>query len=165
MKLSRLIDYAIWAALAGVFVLVLMRKNSGPDTGQAAAPIDLPLLVKNGRFRLEDQRGKPVLVEMFASWCGACRRAAPAFADAYRDHGEKVRFVGVMLDDDAQSARQTVQNWDIPYDVALDNGGVARAYKVELLPTTVLIDANGVVRRVWTGAPSRSQLESWLAEL
>jgi thiol-disulfide isomerase/thioredoxin len=165
VKLSRLVDYAIWAALAGVFALVLMRKSSGPDTGQAAAPIDLPLLAKDGRFRLQQERGKPVLVELFASWCGACRRAAPAFADAYRDHGGRVRFVGVMVDDDADSARKAVQSWGIPYDVALDDGGVARAYKVELLPTIVLIDDKGMVRRVWTGVPSRSQLESWLTEL
>jgi len=165
VKLSRLVDYAIWAALAGVFVLVLMRKSSGPDTGQTAAPIDLPLLVKDGRFRLDQEPGKPVLVELFASWCGACRRAAPAFADAYQDHGQRVRFVGVMVDDDADAARQAVQSWNIPYDVALDNGGVARAYKVELLPTVVLIDGQGMVRRGWTGAPSRSQLETWLTEL
>ncbi|HVJ19746.1 MAG TPA: TlpA disulfide reductase family protein [Polyangiaceae bacterium] len=165
MKVSKLVDYAIWAALAGVFVLVLMRRSSGPDTGHAAAPIDLPLLLKDGRFRLDQQRGKPVLVEMFASWCGACRRAAPAFADAYQDHGKRVRFVGIMIDEDAETARRAAQSWEIPYDVALDDAGVARAYKVELLPTVVLIDGQGVVRRVWTGAPSRSQLENWLTEL
>ena len=76
-----------------------------------------------------------------------------------------MRFVGVMVDDDANAARQAVRSWDIPYDVALDTGGVAQAYKVELLPTVVLIDDKGVVRRVWTGAPSRSQLETWLTEL
>lgn len=165
MKASRFLDYAIWAALAGVFALVLMRRASGPETGQLAAPIDLPLLSKEGRFRLEEQRGQPVLVEVFASWCGACRRAAPALADAYRDHGQKVRFVGVMVDDDPQAARQAIQSWDIPYDVALDSGTVARDYKVELLPTLVLIDREGIVRRVTTGAPSRSQIEGWLTEL
>jgi thiol-disulfide isomerase/thioredoxin len=165
VKLSKVLDYAIWAALAGVFVLIISRRSSGPDAGTTAAPIELPLLSKGGRFSLAEERGKPVLLEVFASWCGACRRAAPAFADAYRDHGDRVRFVGIMVDDDPGVARQVVDAWEIPYDVALDTGGVARAYNVELLPTVVLIDGDGLVRRVFTGAPSRSQLENWLTEL
>jgi cytochrome c biogenesis protein CcmG, thiol:disulfide interchange protein DsbE len=165
VKLSRVVDYGIWVALAGVFAIVLMRKSSGPDTGVEAAPIELPLLTRAGSFSLEQARGKPVLLEMFASWCGACRRAAPAFADAHRDHGDRVHFVGVMVDDDPEVAKEAVKSWEIPYDVALDNRGVARAYQVELLPTVVLIDSQGMVRRVWAGAPSRAQLETWIAEL
>lgn len=165
MKLSRIIEYVIWAALAGVFLVLLLRRASGPEEGTAAAAFDLPLLAEQGRFNLEDHRGKRVLLEIFASWCGACRRAAPAFADAYADHGKNVSFVGVMVDDDADAAARTVQDWEIPYDVVLDDGSVSRSYRVQMLPTVVLIDEHGMVERVWTGAPSRSQLESWLTGL
>ncbi len=164
-KLSRVVDYAIWAALAIVFAIVVLRRNSGPDTGHAAAAIDLPLLSQQGRFRLEDQRGKKVVIEVFASWCGACRRAAPDLADTYRDHASEVAFVGVMVDGNPEEARRAVREWQIPYDVALDDGTVAKSYKVDLLPTVVLVDERGVVKHVSAGVPSRGQLESWLREL
>ena len=70
-----------------------------------------------------------------------------------------------MVDDDPALAARTIKSWGIPYDVVLDDGSVSRSYKVEMLPTLVLIDEAGVVRRVSTGAPSRAQLEKWLTEL
>jgi hypothetical protein len=53
----------------------------------------------------------------------------------------------------------------IPYDIAFDDGSVSRNYNVKLLPTIILIDRNGTVRRVTTGMPTRGQLEGWIREL
>ncbi len=165
-KLSRFVDYGIWVALIAVFAIVVMRKSSGPDTGKAAAAIDLPLLSsEQRRFRLHDHRGKKVVIEVFASWCGACRRAAPDLAETYREHAGRVDFVGVMVDDNAAEARRAVHDWQVPYDVVLDDGSVSRGYRVEVLPTVVLVDEQGVVQHVSTGVPSRGQLEGWLKDL
>lgn len=149
---------------AGVAFLVI-RRQSGPELGSAAAPIDLPLVGREGRFNLAEQRGKPVLLEVFASWCGACRRSAPTLAEAFEAHRSEVEFIGVVVNDEPDAAHRIKSEWGIPYDIALDDGSVSRAYNVKLLPTLVLIDKSGTVRRVAAGMPTRAQIEDWLAEL
>ena len=164
MKASRVFDYAIWATL-GVGVLALVaRKGSGPEEGTVARAIDLPLVGKAGRFRLEDHRGKPVVLEVFASWCGACRRATPALSDAFREYRDRVTFVGVSVDESAEEALAAKESWGVPFDVALDDGSLSRDYEVTRYPTLVVIGSDGVVEHVSSGAPSRSDIERWLSD-
>ena len=166
MKLpARFIDYAIWAAIGVAFFMVLRRRSSGPEEGARAAAIDLPVVGDGGRFRLADHQGKPVVLEVFASWCGACKRASPMLAEIYRAHDPKdVAFVGVSLDDNMADAAGIKERWGIPYPVALDNGSVARDYNVSLVPTLVVIGRDGLVRHSTTGVPSKAELERWIAE-
>jgi cytochrome c biogenesis protein CcmG/thiol:disulfide interchange protein DsbE len=162
----RLFDYVIWGALAVSVVLLLKHhRSSGPEEGTDAAPFDLPLLGSEGRFTLASQRGKPVVMEVFASWCGTCRRATPLLAETYRRHaGRDVAFVGVSVDESPRKAEEARAEWGIPYPVVLDDGSVSRDYAVSLLPTVVLIDKHGRVRRSVAGVPSKRELDEFLAE-
>jgi thiol-disulfide isomerase/thioredoxin len=165
-KLSRLTDVALYVGVAGLFGVLVTRGGSGPKEGSEAAAFDLPVVAGSGSFRLAEQRGKPVLMEVFASWCGACERAAPMVDEVYKEAAQNgVVFVGVSLDDDARSAARVKQSWPINYPVVVDDGSVSRAYGVSLLPTFVLIDRNGTVKRVSTGVPSRRTLSRWLSEI
>lgn len=166
MKLpKKLFDYVIWAALAVSAVILLKHhRSSGPEEGSEAAAFDLPLLGGEGRFSLASQRGKPVVMEVFASWCGTCRRAAPVLSEMYRSHGDKnVAFVGVSVDESRKQAEEARTEWGIPYPVALDDGSVSQGYSVSLLPTVVLIDKHGKVRRSVAGVPSKRELDEFLA--
>jgi thiol-disulfide isomerase/thioredoxin len=119
-----------------------------------------------GQFRLSEHRGSPVLVEVFASWCGACKSAAPMMSRVTRAARKReVRFVGVSVDDNVSAARATVQSWEIPYVVALDDGSFSRDYEISVLPTFVLIDAEGNVKQVTSGVPREAELERWLGEV
>jgi thiol-disulfide isomerase/thioredoxin len=157
-----------YGALGGaVYVLAhqFMRRSSGPKEGSAAAAFDLPLAGQPGRVSLAAQKGKPVLLEVFASWCGACKRTAPHMAEAWRaHHGENVTFLAVSVDDDAAAAGRIKQDWQLPFDVAIDDGSVSRGYDISMLPTLIYIDAQGTVRHAAAGVASRSDLEDWLAE-
>ncbi|HEV8549450.1 MAG TPA: TlpA disulfide reductase family protein [Polyangiaceae bacterium] len=166
MKLSsRTIDWIVWAAIAAVVVVLVRRRSSGPTEGSPAPRINLPLVGAEGRFDLAQAKGKPVVLEVFASWCGACRRSAPVLAEAYRDHpANDVEFLGVSIDESPAEAARAKERWGIPYAVALDDGSVSRGYKVSLLPTVVIIGRDGVVRHTTTGVPSKRELERWLAE-
>ena len=166
MKLaSRLLDYLIWAALAASVVVLIRHRSSGPDEGTRAATFDLPLLGASGRFDLASHRGKPVVMEIFASWCGTCRRATPILAEMYKEHGRSdVTFVGVSVDDSPEAAARAREEWQMPYPVALDDGTVSRGYNVSLLPTVVLIDRAGNVRSSIAGVPSRREIERFVAE-
>lgn len=165
-KWSRAIDWALYVGVAALFALLVTRGKSGPSEGTLAKSFELPLAEGSGSFRLADQRGKPVLMEVFASWCGACEHAAPMVDQVYREAADLgVVFIGVSLDSDAGAARRAQQTWPISYPVALDNGQVQRDYAVSLLPTFVLIDKQGKVKRVSSGVPSRRTLSRWLSEL
>jgi peroxiredoxin len=84
-------------------------------------------------------------------------------AEMYRTHGQSAAFVGVSVDESRQKAEAARTEWGIPYPVALDDGSVARGYAVSLLPTVILIDKHGKVRRSVAGVPSKSELDEFLA--
>jgi thiol-disulfide isomerase/thioredoxin len=107
-----------------------------------------------------------VLIEVFAAWCGACRRSAPALVEAWKDQAaKKVSFVGVSLDGTREDALRVKRDWGIPYDVVLDDGSVSKHYQIEVLPTFILVDKEGVVKHVATGVQSRSDIARWIADL
>jgi thiol-disulfide isomerase/thioredoxin len=161
----RALDWLVWAAIGGAAFVMLRRRDSGPAEGSSAPSINLPLVGKAERFELDKARGKPVVLEVFASWCSTCRRAAPVLAEAYRSHpANDVAFLAVSVDDSLGEAERAKERWGIPYDVALDDGSVQRGYKVSLLPTVVVIGRDGVVRHTTTGVPSSKELDAWIAE-
>ena len=158
--------YALFFAAAVALAMLLIPRRGGPDVGEPAKAFELPLVDRDARFALAEVKGQPVLVEAFASWCSACRSAAPTLAAAAQaTRARPVRFIGVSVDDSPEQARRAKEGWRIPYDVALDDGSFSRDYGVKLLPTFVLIDAEGRVRRVSTGRPSATELERWLADV
>ena len=170
MKFTRAnwIDVVIYAALAALAAMFISRKMSGPAEGEPAAHFDLPLVGADAgqRFRLADQRGKPVLIEVFAAWCGACRRSAPALVEAYKSQaGKNVSFVGVSVDASQDDALRVKRDWGIPYDVVLDDGSVSKRYNIEVLPTFILVGGDGVVKHVATGVQSRDDISDWISEL
>lgn len=162
MTLSRYVDYAIFGALAVAGVMLFVSRSGGPDVGSQAADFELSHVDGEGSFKLADQRGKRVVLEVFASWCGACRRVTPELAALHRERGDDVVFVGVSVDDSKERARAAKERWGIPYPVVLDDGSVAKGYDVSVLPTLILIDEAGEIRHASNGAPSRAELERWL---
>lgn len=165
---GHLFDLLRYGAI-GVAVYLLasqfVRHSSGPKTGTPAAAFDLPVAGQNNRFSLAAHKGKPVLMEVFASWCSACKRNAPRLAEAFRAHGgQGVTFLAVSVDEDPSAAARVKEQWDIPFDVLVDDGSVSRGYGISMLPTLIYIDAQGTVRHSAAGVTSRSDIDDWLAE-
>ncbi len=165
---DKLFELARYGAIGGgVYLLAshFVRHSSGPKEGSAAAAFDLPLAGQEGRVSLAAQNGKPVLMEVFASWCSACKRSSPRLAEAFRaHHGKDVTFLAVSVDEDPSAAARIKRDWELPFDVALDDGSVSRGYGISMLPTLIYIDAKGIVRHAAAGVVSRSDIDSWLAE-
>ena len=151
----------------GVYILASqwVHHSSGPKEGSQAAAFDLPLLGEQGRVSLAAQHGRPMIMEVFASWCGACKRTTPRLSDVYREHSkDDVTFLAVSVDEDPAAAANVKADWQIPFSVAHDDGTVSRSYGISMLPTLIYIDKNGTVRHSSAGITSKSELESWLAE-
>jgi thiol-disulfide isomerase/thioredoxin len=120
------------------------------------------LTSSDGRpFALDALRGKPTYVFLFAGWCGPCREALPFVRGAYAKYGDRVRFVGVDVLEDAAAAQAAVTNAALPFPVAIypvDQLDTVISPALQLLagtkyriPADFLIDANGVVRFAWHG--------------
>lgn len=129
---------------------------TSPRTGFAAP--DFELTTQTGEsVRLSDLRGKPVLINIWASWCEPCKAEMPAIQAIYEEYqpgGLVVLAVNSTIQDDPQRALAFVQDYNLTFPVPLDaDGNVTRAYLVNALPTTFFVDTNGIVREVVIGGP------------
>lgn len=124
-------------------------------------------LYSGGDFRLSEQRGKPVLVNFWASWCPPCRDEAPILERAwrrYRDRG--VVLVGVDIWDSEQDARDFLRQFGVTYPNGLDpNGSVAVDYGLTGIPETFFVRSDGTVARHWTGPLTDEQITALIEEL
>ncbi len=162
----RQLKYVLFFAAAVGVAMALSRRGSGPPEGTPAKDFVLPIAETGASFHLADQRGTPVLLEVFASWCPTCRHNAPTMDEIARTRrSHQVRFVGISVDDTIERARAVKRAWGIPYDVLFDSGSFSKAYDIKLLPTYVMVDGSGRIRHVATGGQSRDVIEGWLAEV
>ena len=119
-------------------------------------------------FRLADHRGEVVLVNFWATWCLPCRVETPEFValqTELRDEG--VRFVGVSLDEGGfADVRPFAEEFGVNYPLVLDDGALLEPYGgLVALPTTLLVDRDGVVRYRLQGLTSGEQLRPLLRSL
>ncbi|MEO8154855.1 MAG: TlpA disulfide reductase family protein [Rhizobacter sp.] len=119
----------------------------------AAAPDFTLRSLEGPNMRLQEQRGKVVLVNFWATWCGPCRKEMPhlnRIADKYRASG--LVLLGVNVDDDARNAAETAAKLGIKFPVLLDTDKkVSRLYDLNSMPSTLVIDRNGRVRFLHRG--------------
>lgn len=124
--------------------------------GKPAPPFDLVML--DGRhFRLSEHKGNQVvLLDMWATWCGPCRRELPIVAGVARDyHGRGLVVCAVNLREDKQKVAAFAKSEKIALPVVLDEQGVvAQQYHANAIPMLVLIDKAGIVRFVHVGLRS-----------
>jgi thiol-disulfide isomerase/thioredoxin len=118
--------------------------------------------------RVASLRGKVVLLDFWATWCGPCRFLAPRLSAMQARYGAQgLRVVGVTTDG-AERVASFAQRMELKYAMDVDpNGTTSRAYSVSVLPTLFVIDKRGVVRDVAIGYdPGREvQIEALVKQL
>ncbi|HLJ47615.1 MAG TPA: TlpA disulfide reductase family protein [Bryobacteraceae bacterium] len=133
-----------------------------PTAGLKTAP-DFMLIDASGQaVRLSDYRGKAVLLNFWATWCGPCKVEIPWFVEferQYRNRGFEV--LGVAMDDAGwQAVRPFIQARGVNYRVLAGNDAIASLYGgLDSLPTTMLIDAAGRIVHVHVGLVGRDVYE------
>jgi len=134
--------------------------GGGGRAGGPAAAIELPRLDGEGTVSLAALRGRPVVVNFFASWCIPCRKEMPAFQAVAERVGDRVAFLGVDHQDDRKGALALVADTGIRYPSGYDpDGEVARAYGLFGMPTTLFVAPDGTLLETHTGELSRDDLE------
>ena len=142
-----------------------------PPQGEQTTAPDFTVYTATGdAVKLSDLRGKPVVLNFWASWCGPCKSEMPDFQEAFLRLGQDVQFAMVNLTDGGQETVQTAsafiaqQGYTFPvyYDTAY---AAANAYQVRSIPATYFIDADGNLVAQFTGAMNAEQLQRGLALL
>jgi cytochrome c biogenesis protein CcmG/thiol:disulfide interchange protein DsbE len=142
--------------LLAVLVLNLGRDPHtvrSPLIGQTAPPFRLQTVESGEVVTLDSLRGKPIVMNFWATWCVPCHQEHPALVRAARALGADVHFLGVVYEDDPAQVRAFLAERGSAYPSLLDEGGrTAIAYGVAGVPETYFIDAAGRVVDKFQGA-------------
>jgi cytochrome c biogenesis protein CcmG/thiol:disulfide interchange protein DsbE len=108
-------------------------------------------------------RGRPALLEVWASWCQACRDGAPALARLAGRYGDRVQFVGIDVEDTRADGRAFVRRYRLGFPHIFDpRARLARRLGVFGTPTTFFVDARGRIAAVVVGTQPESRLARYL---
>jgi thiol-disulfide isomerase/thioredoxin len=132
-------------AVVGAGLAFGLTRSSGSDDGGGArrAPTFATYDFGGKPVKLGDFRGRTVLLNFFASWCGPCRKELPLLDQADGGH---VKVLAVLFNDSKRAAQRFLEGLGVHLTALDDNGGIAKAYGVGLhpgLPVTFAIDPEG----------------------
>lgn len=166
--------------IAGAVVLLLMsgcgpRPPGGDSAGQVgagdaaearaavgfAAPEIRAIDVSTGKgLTLSEMRGRVVFLNFWATWCGPCRVEMPAMELLHAEFGPRVTILAVGADsrEKPEQLAAFAKEMGLTFTIAYDGGDAAKVYRALGLPTSVFVDANGVVRARHTGTLSLEKM-------
>ncbi len=136
--------------------LALGLMTSGAATAvslQDSAPDFTLKTLQGGNLRLEEYRGQVVLLNFWASWCGPCRQEMPIL-DRLHQRYEETGFavLGVNVEGETAPAQKIVDKTNVTFPVLIDEAqSISELYKLEAMPSTVVIDRDGVIRYIHRG--------------
>ncbi len=148
------VAWLVGPAIAFVVLLGagIALKGDTLEPGDAAPSVEAPVLDGDATLALEDLRGKPVLVNFWASWCVPCEAEARYLEAAHEEYGGEIEFVGVNVKDARSDALAFVDRYDVAYTQVRDERlEWYDAFGLTGQPETFLIDSDGEVVEHVTG--------------
>ncbi len=138
--------------LAPLMVALVAGSAGAVDVKEEAPDFTLKSL-DGSNMRLEEYRGQVVLINFWASWCGPCRQEMPLLDrlhHRYEDTGFAV--LGVNVEGESAPAQDIVDKTNVTFPIVIDDGQkVSEMYNLEAMPSTFVVDRDGVVRYIHRG--------------
>jgi peroxiredoxin len=166
-----LVVAGVFAAALGVFPGAYLKypaawaqhahpsaQHTGPKIGAPAVPFELKTL-GGKQAGLDSFRGKPLVLNFFATWCDPCREEMPLL-NGLAAAGKKDRYqvLGIAVEDTRGAVTEYIKEAKLVFPIALDlNSTVKRSYRIFGPPASFFIDANGVIRDIVLGPMTRER--------
>ena len=142
------------------------RASSAETTTGRLPPLQLSCLTPGPTIDLAALSGRPVLVNLWASWCGPCREEMPALQAAHEQYGEQVQFLGVDSKDTTEAGAAFLDDIGVTYPQVVDpEGELLNHLGVPGLPVTVLLDEEGRIAATHIGQLDSESIEELLADV
>jgi peroxiredoxin len=156
--------------LAWTWVNRLPASSTSAPASRSPAPLigflapDFVLQTSGGEeFKLSAQRGTPVVLNFWATWCPPCRAELPELRSASERHAGQITVVGVNQGESAAAVANSALELGLTFPIPLDHqGDVSQLYGVRSLPTTFFIDRDGVIRQIQNGPLTEATLAQLL---
>jgi len=150
-------------------MLILLLSNTlfaNVHIGEKAPDFKLDTLDKNTSIQLSSLRGQTVLVNIWASWCKGCKKEMPEFFKLQHDYRKGFKIVTVSVDNEAEKAQLLLRSvektigFKAPFIALHDtNKNVAKAYQCAAMPSSYLVDKNGVIRDIIIGSMDDADIQ------
>ncbi|MFW5787207.1 MAG: TlpA family protein disulfide reductase [Halanaerobiales bacterium] len=144
----------ILLAVMLIFSSQLIRAEeveTGINIGNKAPGFTLPDLEKN-EISLDDLRGKKVFLNFWASWCGPCEHEMPDIEKLHKEYEDEVAVIAVNMGEKKDDVDQFLSSQDLNMPVLLDrNQSLAEKYAVQAIPTTYILDEEGIITEKHVG--------------
>jgi len=169
-RLVALVVGGVMLALLALMVWGIGRQAEGsvgtvPVAVRPAPPFAVQLF-EGGQFDLTSTRGRPVMVNFWASWCIPCEEEAATLERQSRAYRDRVAFIGVDVQDTEANAREFLRRFGVTYQNGRDpNGAISVDYGMSGVPETYFIDRDGKIVRKWQGPLDDQRLRGFLDEL
>lgn len=138
---------------------IQIEVNEGSTAGLQFATLD------NEPASFERYLGRPLVINFFAEWCVNCVHEMPAFERIFQEVGDEVDFVGISIDARPELAQELIDATGVTYDIGWDPSEELYAhFQGFSMPTTVFVDENGDVQRVWSGVLDDDSLRDRIVE-
>ena len=176
-KLGRLIPFifiGIGLIILG-FVAFSLLNSPGNESGYSVVPAEVnfpaPELTLNdlngGKISLTDYRKQILLINNWAIWCPPCKEEMPTLMKYFNEHSKKgFMLIGIEAGDSKEQVADFVNNFGITFPILLDpNNKSMIAFHNDNLPSSYVVDRNGIVVLAWTGPISHTMLEKYVTPL
>lgn len=166
---NRLIIRTIVLALlvsAVVFAIASRDKVKVLEVGDKAPDFELVDLEGNAQ-RLSDYRGEGVFLNFWGTWCGPCKREMPAMESQHNEFKEKgVHILAVNIQESNLKVETFRNQYGLTFPIAIDkNKSVLEAYNIIPLPTTVLVNKDGIIEDIITREMSEDEIRAHMESI
>jgi thiol-disulfide isomerase/thioredoxin len=157
-KTLGLLILAIVVVVAAVVVVTSRSSSSSAASSESDVQVIAP-----AEFSVAKYAGKPLVVNVFGSWCPPCNLEAPDLAK-FAEQNPGAQVVGIASEDTEKDATAFMQKYGLTYPMVLDDGSLVQEFGITAYPTTIFFDAKGQEVDRLVGAAALDQFTASLAK-